>query len=67
MAMACCAIEDRTFCNDASDSFEIVSFSGDRRAIPSCYSEGRNGNRYSIQSNLRNEVERAADSDLYYW
>ena len=62
-----CFKRETCLSNNASDSYEIVSFSGDRRAIPSCYSEGRKGNPFSIKNSLARDIDRQIDSDLSFW
>ena len=55
------------FSNSVSDSYEIVEFSGDHRAIPSHYSEGTTGNPFFIRSNLEQELSSEIDFDLFTW
>jgi len=62
-----CFKSDAYFSNSASDSYEIVKFSGDHRAIPSCYSEGKKGNPYTIRSSLKREVDRKLDNNIFHW
>ena len=62
-----CYKNSQSFNCSVSDSYEITSISGDARAIPSCYSEGRNGNSFFIRSSLEQELNSKVDSDLYFW
>ena len=62
-----CFKSDACFSNTASESYEIIKFSGDERAIPSCYKEGRKGNPTNIRNSLKREVDRKLDYNLFHW
>ena len=62
-----CFKQSSSFYNSVSDSYQEVSFSGDSRAIPSCYSEGTTGNSFFIRSNLSSSIDSEIDSDIYSW
>lgn len=54
------------FNNSVEDSYEIVSFCGDRRAIPSCYAiknDSYKVNKWDLERRLNSEI----DFDLFAW
>ena len=61
-----CFKEDKFFRSCASDSYTVVDISGDRRAISGAI-PCNTGSEFAIRRSLESDLDRAIDSELYFW